>query len=40
MALVARMVNDCVPDEIQVTMVAELSVFVGTMEGTARILEQ
>lgn len=43
-ALVARMVADSVPGEIQVAMAAGLSsvgsVFVGTMEGAARILAQ
>ncbi|HEY1448922.1 MAG TPA: citryl-CoA lyase [Caulobacteraceae bacterium] len=43
-ALVSRLVIDSVPDEIQVAMAAGLSsigsVFVGTMEGCARILEQ
>lgn len=43
-AIIARMVIDSVPDEIQVAMAAGLSsvgsVFVGTMEGCARILQQ
>ena len=41
-SLVARMVHDSVPDQIQVAMAAGLltigGVFVGTMEGCARIL--
>ena len=41
-SLVARMVHDSVPDQVQVAMAAGLltigGVFVGTMEGCARIL--